>query len=290
MIRLRFLCVLSALLLLLGGTATASEVVHSHFTSNTLGRDYVYNVYLPDGYDESGLNYPVLYLLHGNLGTEQSWVGPGRIQQTADALIQANKIHAQIIIVPADPKFWWADGAEEKALTAFIEDLVPHVDSNYRTLARREGRSIAGYSAGGFGTVNIALQHPEMFAAAAPLSPAVYSPLPHEDSSASRQDTFLSDGEFDAALWTSKNWVSFIDDYKDSGYIVPFYINTGDHDRFDIAYHAAVFYQALREHQPEYAELRIFDGDHNFDAWGRTVGNAMEYMSGFLAAPQRISK
>lgn len=270
----------------ISGALSASEIIHQSFTSKTLKRDYVFNLYLPDGYENSGLNYPVLYLLHGNLGTEESWVGPGKIQETADRLIAAGKIKPQLIVVPADPKFWWADGIEEKALTAFVEDLVPHIDQSWRTLSNREGRSIAGYSAGGFGTVNIALQYPEMFAAAAPLSPAVYAPVPPEDSSATRQDTFLSNGEFDADLWASKNWVSFIDDYKAKGIVVPFYINTGDHDRFDIAYFAAVFYQELRKHQPDYTELRIFDGDHNFAAWGATVGNAMEYMSGYISAPK----
>lgn len=285
---IRLLKILISLLCVIVTTAlTASEVVHQTFESKTLDRDYVYNVYLPDGYDNSGLRYPVLYLLHGNLGTEESWVGPGKIEAVANDLIASGKIHPQIIVVPADPKFWWADGAEEKALTAFVQDLVPHIDASYRTLASRNGRAIGGYSAGGFGTVNIALQYPEMFAAAAALSPAVYAPVPPLSSSATRQDTFLSNEEFDADLWTSMNWVSFIDDYKARGIVVPFYINTGDHDRFDIAYYAAVFYQALREHQPDYTELRIFDGDHNFAAWGATIGNAMEYMSGYLMAPSK---
>jgi enterochelin esterase-like enzyme len=284
---LRLLKFLSISLCLLVSTAlSASEIVHKTFASKTLDRDYTYNIYLPDGYQNSGLSYSVLYLLHGNLGTEESWVGQGHIQQTADQLIAAQKIKPQLIVVPADPKFWWADGVEEKALTAFVQDLVPHIDTSYRTLARREGRSIGGYSAGGFGAVNIALQYPEMFAAAAPLSPAVYAPIPPESSSATRQDTFLTNGKFDADLWASKNWVSFIDAYKAKGIVVPFYINTGDHDRYDIAYFAAVFYQQLREHQPDFTELRIFDGDHNFAAWGATVGNAMEYMSGFISAPQ----
>jgi S-formylglutathione hydrolase FrmB len=264
----------------------ASEVVHQGFPSATLHREYVFNIYLPEGYASSGLRYPVTYLLHGNLGTEESWVRNGHIAETADALIAAGKIPAQLIVVPADPKFWWADGAEEKALTAFIRDLVPYVDSHYRTLAQRDGRAIAGYSAGGFGTANIALQFPEMFAAAAPLSPAVYATVPPADSSATQQDTFLTDGKFDEALWRRNNWVSFIDSYREKGIVVPFYINTGDHDRFDIAYHATVFYMALRKFQPEFTELRIFDGDHNFAAWGGSVGDAMQYMARYLSAPQ----
>lgn len=265
----------------------ASEVQHHSFHSPTLQREYVFNIYLPDGYQTSDLRYPVLYLLHGNLGTEHSWVNNGNIAETADALIAADKIPAQLIVIPADPDFWWADTADTKALSALVHDLIPHVDTQFRTLNARNGRSIGGYSAGGFGTVNIALQYPELFAAAAPLSPAVYTPVPPMDSSAVRQNTFVTNGEFDPVKWESRNWVSFIEAYKARGIVVPFYINTGDHDRFDIAYHAAVFYQALREFQPEYTELRIFDGDHNFDAWGKTVGNAMEYMAGFLSEPQQ---
>ena len=121
------------------------------------------------------------------------------------------------------------------------------------------------------------------------LSPAVYAPIPPEDSSASRQDRFLTNGKFDADLWASKNWVSSIDAYKAKGIVVPFYINTGDHDRYDTAYFAAIFYQQLWEYQPDYTELRIFDGDHNFAAWGATVGNATECMSGFISAPNNIN-
>jgi len=160
------------------------------------------------------------------------------------------------------------------------------VEDNFRTIEEREGRIISGYSAGGFGTVNLVLNNPELFAAAAPLSPAVYAPIPPQSSSATRQDIFLSDGEFDADVWRSINWVTFIASYKQKGIIVPFYINTGDHDRFDIAYHGAVFYQALREHQPDYTEFRVFDGDHNFAAWGGSIDEAMEYMNQFMAAPR----
>lgn len=282
----KLLACLPLLMVLFANTAPASEVVHSAAPSALLGRDFVYNIYLPDDYAGSGLDYPVLYLLHGNRGTEDSWFRGAELQQTVDTLIAEGRIEPLLIVVPADPRYWWADGEDEQTLSAFVEDLIPHIDGTYRTLTGREGRAIGGYSAGGFGTANIALQYPELFAAAAPLSPAVYAPVPPADSSATAQDIFLSDGQFDPERWRERNWVSFIDDYKAGGIIVPFYINTGDHDRFDIAYHAAVFYQALREHQPEMVELRIFDGDHNFAAWGGSIDEAMIYMDQFLAAPR----
>ncbi|MCP5346730.1 MAG: alpha/beta hydrolase-fold protein [Gammaproteobacteria bacterium] len=280
---LLLICLHNALFI---ATLQASEVEHRSFHSQTLGEEYVYNIYLPDGYQDSGLHYSVLYLLHGNLGTEQSWVGPGHIQATTDALIDSGAIQPLLIVIPADPKFWWADSHGRPAMTALVNDLLADVQDQFRTIEERQGRAIGGYSAGGFGAANIVLKYPELFAAAAPLSPAVYTPVPPLDSSATRQDTFLTDGEFDPARWEALNWVSFIDAYKATGIIVPFYINTGDHDRYDIAYHAAVFFKALRDYQPDYAEFRVFDGDHNFAAWGGTIGLAMEYLSRFLAAPR----
>ncbi|MBT8146172.1 MAG: esterase family protein [Gammaproteobacteria bacterium] len=99
------------------------------------------------------------------------------------------------------------------------------LEGQFRTIGAREGRAIAGYSAGGFGTANIALEYPELFKAAAPLSPAVYAPAPPADSSATWQDTFLSDGEFDPGKWEAMNWVSFIEACKAKGVTVSFCIN-----------------------------------------------------------------
>lgn len=268
-----------------GQNGYASEVRSGAMNSDLLDREFAYNIYIPDDYGSSDALFPVVYLLHGNRGTENSWFRGADLQNQLDDLIASGQIQPLLLVTPADPRYWWADGHEEAVLTSFVTELVPHIDEQFRTVRSRDGRAIGGYSAGGFGAVNIALQYPELFAAAAPLSPAVYSPVPPADSSATSQDTFVNNGQFDAELWERNNWVSFIDSYKATGVIVPFYINTGDHDRFDIAYHAAVFYQALREYQPEFTELRIFDGDHDFDAWGGSVGDALIYMDQFLRQP-----
>lgn len=267
---------------LLGSAALAGTISQYSMDSRLLGRPLLFSLYTPDAYDTSSQRLPVLYLLHGASGNENSWVRGGNIEATADALIESGAIPPMLIVMPADPNFWWADSHLEAAQSALITELIPYIDQTYRTQADRGGRLIAGYSAGGFGTANAALKYPELFAAAAPLSPAVYDPIPPLSSSASRHEVFLTNGEFDAERWRALNWVSVIDSYRASGIIVPFYINSGDHDRFDIAWHAAAFYQTLREHQPELVELRIFDGDHDFAAWGGSVGDAMQYMARFL--------
>lgn len=262
--------------------AWASTISHHSFDSTALGRQYNYSLYTPDAYEGSERSFPVLYLLHGAAGDEHSWVRAGNVQATVDRLIADNSIPPMLVVIPADPNFWWADSHVEAAQTALITELVPHIDASFRTIRERQGRLIAGYSAGGFGTANAALAFPELFAAAATLSPAVYDPVPPSTSSATRIEIFQTDGEFDPQRWRSLNWVSVFDDYKEKGVVVPFYINSGDHDRFDIAFHAAGFFQALREHQPEFVELRIFDGDHDFDAWGRSLGDALQYLAEFV--------
>lgn len=271
-----------ALGLLLCSSAAAGSISHHEFYSPLLKRNIEYNLYTPTSYEASTRHYPVLYLLHGNLGTEHSWVARGGIAQTADRLIAEHKIPEQLIVIPRDPNFWWTDSAIEPSQTALIQELIPHIDGTYRTLTEREGRAIGGYSAGGFGAANAALRYPELFAAAALLSPAVYAIEPPATSSGRTTPVFQSEGQFDASLWQAATYGAWLGSYKSSGVTIPFYINSGDHDRFDIALHATLFYQALREFQPETVELRIFDGDHDFAAWGGSVGDAMEYMGQFL--------
>ena len=266
--------------------ATAGEITHHDFASKTLGRDYAYNVYLPDGYADSALEYPALYLLHGSFGDENDWPTQGELQQSADRLIAAGEIPPTVIVMPG-AESWWADGYNEAAETAFFEDLIPHVESAYRVIPEREGRLVAGLSAGGYGTVNFVLEHPDMFAAGAALSPASYVPLPPDHSSGNRHPTYLDEnGEFDPEKWKALNYTAYIDDYKAQDQVVPMYINSGDHDTFDIAYHAAVLYQALREHQPDAVEYRVVDGDHEWQVWIDTLPEAMEYIYAHAARPR----
>lgn len=263
----------------------AQSVSRVEFASKELGRDMPYIVYLPAGYEDGELDYPVLYLLHGAFGNEQNWVSNGRVVPVLNDLIEAGTIPPLIVVMPDGGNNWWANGNDEPMQTAFFNDLIPHIEGTYNTINDRKGRMLAGLSAGGFGTVNYILQEPDTFVSAAALSPAVYVPTPPDHSSAHRSLVFQTDGAFDQAVWDSVNYPSFIDDYLAQDTVVPLYINTGDHDTFDIAYHAAVLYQKLREHQPNDVEYRVIDGDHQWVVWQDTIGDAITYMTGFASWP-----
>lgn len=279
--------VLLALALAAGAAvpARASEVTARAMKSAALNADFRYTIYLPDGYDNGRLRYPVLYLLHGNSGNENEWLVSGQVQPTVDGLIQSGKVQPFIIVMPGGGSSWWVDGNKDKAETALLKELVPHIDASFRTIASREGRMIAGLSAGGYGTVNAVFKYPEMFIASAALSPAIYAPTPPAHSSAMRVAPFQKDGKFDQASWERLNYPTYWEAYKAKKIVVPMYINSGDHDTFSIAYHAAGLFQKLFEYQPKQVEFRVIDGDHEWAVWRSTIGDAVQYMTRYASRP-----
>jgi S-formylglutathione hydrolase FrmB len=114
-----------------------------------------YEIYLPDGYDTSGLRYPVVYFLHGL----PAGSGAFRLFDWLDQALDRTGKPA-ILVVPqaasgsnTDPEYL---GRWE---TAIAGDIPRAVDAHYRTIASRSGRAIVGLSAGGYGAMHLALAH-----------------------------------------------------------------------------------------------------------------------------------
>lgn len=267
------------------GAARAGEVQTTTLASTLLGRDYAYSVYLPDGYEADTRIYPVVYLLHGASGDETHWPERGHIKAVMDSLISKGKIPPMVAIMPGHKGMWWVDGAGEPGESVLLKELIPEVEKRFRVARDSSGKAVAGLSAGGYGTIRLIFQYPEMFAAAAALSPAVYVPEPPTTSSAVRDPPFQKNGKFDKNIWQRLNWPGLIDGYLKQPVRVPLYINSGDHDHFDIVLHAAQFFQVLRPHQPDRIEFRVVDGDHEWAVWSSTIGEALIYMSAYLTGP-----
>jgi S-formylglutathione hydrolase FrmB len=267
--------VFALVVLSFAGPALASDVVTREFASPALGRAWSYSVYLPTGYDTEDLDYPVVYLLHGNGGTLNDWVNQGGIRETADALIANGDIPPAVIVMPDAGTSWYVD-RKENMKTAVIDNLIPDVESNFNVLTNRDGRFVAGLSMGGYGAMRFALKYPELFAAAGLLSPAIYDPEPPETSAARRVGVFGA-SDYDPLVWKELSHPSLWDAYLEKQMPVPMYINSGDDDQFLIELEVAEFYSLLRANgQP--AELRIVDGGHTWSVWKRTIGDALTYM------------
>ena len=129
-------------------------------------------VYLPPGYLESGLQYPVIYLLHGGGGDAADWIVQGEVPAIMDAAIAAEPANAAIVVTPDGTDGQWYDNIDGSLLnqTYVLDYLIPYVDRHFRTIATREGRVIDGLSNGGYGATHLAAKAPDRFVAAGSMS------------------------------------------------------------------------------------------------------------------------
>lgn len=149
------------------------------YHSDALDLDRRLTVYTPAGYETSGKRYPVFYLLHGMGGDENAWSELGRTAQIMDNLIAQGKAKPMIVVMtngnaaleaaPGEsslgftaPSMNLPKTMEGSFETAFPE-VVKFIDKTYRTQANKKGRAIAGLSMGGFHSMHISKQYPDMF-------------------------------------------------------------------------------------------------------------------------------
>lgn len=131
-------------------------------------------VLLPTGYyNNPGVRYPAVYLLHGGGGANSAqWVEFG----AAYAITENMPV---ITIMPDGGKVGWYTnwvfprGVNQAWEEFHLNQLIPWVDQNLRTLAYKRGRAIAGLSMGGFGAISYAARRPDLFAYAASFSGAL---------------------------------------------------------------------------------------------------------------------
>jgi enterochelin esterase family protein len=129
-------------------------------------------IYLPPCYKNSAdARFPVLYLLNGQTYNQDQWVRLGA-PTVADELIHSNEATPFIMVFPDDR--YWNSEAGPGFGNRLINDLIPYVDKNYRTLADREHRTLGGLSRGGGWTVKLGFEHPELFGALGLHSPATF--------------------------------------------------------------------------------------------------------------------
>jgi enterochelin esterase family protein len=136
-----------------------------YYNSRAIGGLRRMHIYTPPGYENGTGRLPVLYLLHGAGGTDDSWSVTGRAGAILDNLIAAHKAVPMIVVMPAghvSRDFRTGSGAGNIGHDAFnkdlVEDIVPYVDSHYRTLTDRDHRALAGLSMGGMQTLAVSLR------------------------------------------------------------------------------------------------------------------------------------
>lgn len=138
-------------------------------------------VYTPPTYGKDKKKYPVLYLQHGWGEDETAWSNQGHANLIMDNLIAEGKIEPFIIVMTYgmtnDVKFGHIKEFTAKEFeTVLVDELIPYIDSNFRTQADKKHRAMAGLSMGGFETKLITLRRPEVFNYYGLLSGGTYVP------------------------------------------------------------------------------------------------------------------
>jgi len=170
-----FICTL--LLFQFAVAQSAGKIIEERTVNSTLlSRPVKYTVYLPADYEKSERNYPVVYLLHGYTDDHTGWLQFGEINRYADQAIATGTIPPMIIVMPNGDSSWYINSydGKEKYEDFFVKEFMPAIEKTYRIKAGKKYRGIAGLSMGGYGSLLYALKYPELFAAAAPLSAAVF--------------------------------------------------------------------------------------------------------------------
>src|SRR5688572_2562902 len=158
------------------GTGTVERItVHGKSLEGNLegdSPDRDVTVYLPPSYaSDQNRRFPVVYLLHGYGGREDTFTSRlASLQESGDRLAVAQGFSSAIVVTPSAYTLHKGSMYSNSPTTGdwerFIaEDLVAHMDKNYRTLPSRLSRGLAGHSMGGYGALRIGMKRPDVFGA-----------------------------------------------------------------------------------------------------------------------------
>jgi S-formylglutathione hydrolase FrmB len=148
-------------------TGTATNFYLTVTTPQVAGEQHI-KIILPSGYyDDPGRRYPVLYFLHGSPDDP--------VQQTYPALTTSDDM---ITVVPdGGARGWYANWLDQDTAagaqnweTFHLQQVIPFIDANLRTVAAKKARAVAGVSMGGFGAFHYAQARPDLFGHTASLS------------------------------------------------------------------------------------------------------------------------
>ena len=257
-------------------------------SSRTLNKQVNYSIYLPEGYDNgSNRRFPVLYLLHGYTDNELAWAQFGDVEHIANKAIGTGDVSSMIIVMPDAGVSWYINDFAGKTRYEdfFIKEFIPFIDSVYRTRAKKEFRAVAGLSMGGLGTMIMATKHPELFAAAAPLSGAFWTDEEIINTPDDAWERYFSDlygkGLKGKSRLNEQYQKNSILNIVKTGNVeqlksVRYYIDCGDDDfliKGNMALHAAMIDKKIPH------EFRVREGGHTWSYWRTALPEVLKFIS-----------
>jgi S-formylglutathione hydrolase FrmB len=301
-------------------SARAGEIERSTVALQALGRGMDISVYVPDGTTPDG-GWPVLYLLHGLGGDDRDWQRYADIGGTLDRLIGDAEIRPLLVVMPAAGDSWYVDsaavGGPGDIETAITRDLVAAIEARWPVRRDAGGRAVAGLSMGGYGALRLAYAHPDLFAAAASLSGAIWQNVPTDELDLPlAQIRLLQDSAyfhfidedtvtigidlppagphfggafgdpFDARLFNRLNVFTLMVGLIDRGVPLPAtFVTVGDDDSHKVWRGAIAILETMRAEGQD-VEMRMTDGDHAWSVWKVSIVDALRFLDAHFGPPR----
>jgi len=242
------------------------------FHSASLNRDMHYRVLLPRGYATGTKHFAVIYLLHGLYGDYTNWTSNTKVSQYAEPL-------PLLIVMPDADDSWYVNSAtvpDDKFEIYILKDLIPEVDSHFRTIPERSARAIAGLSMGGYGALKFGLKYPLLFAFAGSISGAFDAPLGLDTRVQEyRRKLLQAFGPSDSSTRSANDLFRLLDQV-DTNSLPYLYIECGTEDGFLPINREFVSSLPKRKIAFEYHET---PGGHSWDYWDRSVQELLRSLS-----------
>ncbi|QHV98892.1 alpha/beta hydrolase [Spirosoma endbachense] len=254
--------------------------------SSILNRGVKFSIYLPPDYYTSNRRYPVVYLLHGYGDDETGWVQFGEADRIADSGIRSGELPPMIIVMPDGGATFYVNDYQNKIRyeDMFVQELIPHIDTMFRTRTQREYRAISGLSMGGFGSLTLSMHHPELFSSCAALSAGIrtdesFVSIPDDRYNTVFAPVFsgLVKGEERLTVTWKRNSPINLAKSAPEGDLtkVRWYIDCGDDDALTVG--NAMLHLALLERKIPH-EYRARDGAHTWSYWRSGLPDALKFI------------
>ncbi len=144
-----------------------SRFFRDSLESTIEGQRREFSVYLPPSYLESADHrYPTVFMLHGINGGSREWE-PRDFDRLLDELFTTGGLAESIVIFPDGESLWYIDSSVTPWRSMFIDEMLPLVDAEYRTLPERRFRGLSGVSMGGHGAFTVGWSNPDLFSSIA---------------------------------------------------------------------------------------------------------------------------
>lgn len=262
------------------------------FYSDLMDRERDIYVYLPEGYDEQeGRQYPVVYMHAGQrvfpiVKSRPSW----HVEKTLDKLIAEGTIEPVIVVAIAFLKEVSVNGEKVKIDYMYplphikqrfhytpnspqyaqfiIEELIPHIEKNYRVRVGREHRKMIGSSAGALCSYHIGMEHSDVFSGVGLMSLFTYMNVEEYDDDKN-------------PIPNSRRWLKLYNDYLEKKPI-DMWVDVGDSEKFLPIDRMSGFIEEMQNIGFTLDDDLVFhiekDATHQEPDWGARLDKVLMYL------------